>query len=123
MFKAAIKREQSQACLSYAEHEQARPQINGQWSILGGNPMDWPALSAGYLPSISVASLMQGQRYNIPVAVHECFADFFHFLRFFLNLLTPSWSFGSFGHLSKSETDAVKNRHYNINILFIYSEQ
>jgi hypothetical protein len=61
IFKAAIKREQSQACLSYAEHEQARPQVNGQWSILGGNPMDWPALSAGYLPSISVASLMQGQ--------------------------------------------------------------
>ena len=33
MFKAAIKREQSQACLSYAEHEQARPQVNGQFSV------------------------------------------------------------------------------------------
>ncbi len=92
MFKAAIKREQSQACLSYAEHEQARPQINGQWSILGGNPMDWPALSAGYLPSISVASLMQGQRYDIPVAVHECFArNFCHFV-----ILSKC---GHFGHL------------------------
>ena len=28
----------------------------------------------------------------------------------------------SFGHLSKSKTDC-QNRHYNINILFIYSEQ
>ena len=104
MFKAAIKREQSQACLSYAEHEQARPQVNGQWSILGGNPMDWPALSAGYLPSISVASLMQGQRYDIPVAVHECFARFFHFPTLFpesvdtIVVILVIWSFVKIGN-------------------------
>ena len=64
------------------------------------------------------------QRYESFIAVYECFFeknDFF--------LAPETWrrnQFGaviwSFGHLSKSKTDAVKIRHYNINI-FIYSEQ
>ena len=40
MVKAAIKREQSDACISYAEREQVRCETskvkNGQWSMVNG---------------------------------------------------------------------------------------
>ena len=83
------------------------------------------------------------QRYNMDIAVYECRRAFFHFS----TIIAPSsraliagltrdlsphsglragisvcvtcviWSFG------QNRKRMVKNRHYNINILFIYSEQ
>jgi hypothetical protein len=55
---------------------------------------------------------MMLQRYNIAIAVYEYFADFF---RFFL-LRAVIWSFV----ICQNREPTVKNRHYIINILYLY---
>ena len=60
------------------------------------------------------------QRYNIFIAVHEYFTRKNSFLtKKFVCIGAVIWS-RSFGQNRKR---TVKIRHYNINILFIYSEQ
>ena len=54
------------------------------------------------------------QRYNILIAVHEYLPDFF---------LEKSRGQDGQGQNGQNRKRIVKNRHYNINILFIYSEQ
>ena len=44
---AAIKREQSDACISSAEREQVRPEVNGQWSMVNGQQSMVNRLSVG----------------------------------------------------------------------------
>ena len=63
------------------------------------------------LPSSFILTM---QRYNILIAVHEYLPDFF-----------SEKSRGQDGHGQNGQNRkrVVKNRHYNINILFIYSEQ
>ena len=59
------------------------------------------------------------QRYNIFIAVHEYFTRKYSFSH---KKMCVAWSFG---HLviCQNRKRTVKIRHYNINILFIYSEQ
>ena len=59
------------------------------------------------------------QRYNIFIAVHEYFTRNYSFSHTIIVCGAVIWS-RSFGQNRKR---TVKIRHYNINILFIYSEQ
>ena len=62
----------------------------------------------------SPSFILTMQRYNNLIAVHEYLPDFFS---------EKSHGHDGQGQNGQNRKRIVKNRHYNINILFIYSEQ